>query len=448
MNENYQLPAAFVKRINEQLGAEAQEYFEALKEDYYRGIRMNLTKSKSIPDEIENDILSKVPWWNGAYYLAKESQAGANILHEAGVYYLQEPSAMTAVSVLSPQKGERILDLCAAPGGKSTQIAQAVGETGLLVANEPVPQRAKILSRNIERMGIGHALVVSAEPEQLAQRWVGMFDAILVDAPCSGEGMFRRHPETREAWSENSPKGCAERQLRILNSAITMLKDGGRLVYSTCTLNEIENEKVIQSICELHPEIQRGSFSIPNEKNHMESENGMMYLYPHKIKGEGHFVALLIKGETDATQTQFTSPETALGTCDLQMNKAFCEFIQGFNEKPVATACMGSTLIATQNLPPLKGIKVIRAGLQLGKMKGKTFIPDHALALWMREINPALCVTVGEKEAKDYLRGETLQVDDENKKGFVLVKYKDYILGFGKVSNGQCKNHYPKGLRR
>ncbi|MBO5502679.1 MAG: RsmB/NOP family class I SAM-dependent RNA methyltransferase, partial [Clostridia bacterium] len=228
MNEQYPLPIAFVRRIQEQLGPDAAAYFAAMEEPWHRGLRLNPMKPLPADHPLHSDLLEPVPWHDGGWYLHNDSTLGAHPLHEAGAYYIQEPSAMTAVSVLNPQPGERVLDLCAAPGGKSTQIAGMLAGEGLLVCNEPVPSRAKILSRNIERMGIRNALVVSADPDQLCAKWQNCFDAILVDAPCSGEGMFRRHPETRLEWDEQSPAGCAARQTRILNAAVQMLKPGGR----------------------------------------------------------------------------------------------------------------------------------------------------------------------------------------------------------------------------
>ena len=240
----FPLPEAFIARMRTQLGAHADAYFSALEEPYLRGVRLN--PRKPVKPEMLDGFGDPVPW-NAACgrYLAMDSAAGLDPLHEAGAYYIQEPSAMAPVAILNPQPGERVLDLCAAPGGKSTQIADALCGEGLLVCNEPVPSRAKILSRNIERMGVPNALVVSADPEKFSPIWPECFDAILVDAPCSGEGMFRRHPETRAEWNESSPAGCASRQRHILAHAVRMLKPGGRLVYSTCTLNHEENEEIV-----------------------------------------------------------------------------------------------------------------------------------------------------------------------------------------------------------
>lgn len=256
------LPPAFVSRMRAQLGEEADAYFAAMEMPCLRGLRLN--PQKPVPGaalEAVGGVEEPVPWYPAlGRYLRNDSPAGADPLHEAGAYYLQEPSAMAPVSVLSPRPGECVLDLCAAPGGKSTQIAAALAGEGLLVSNEPVPSRAKILSRNIERMGVANALVVSAQPEALAARWGVLFDAVLVDAPCSGEGMFRRHPETRAEWNPASPMGCAERQRRILGCAAAMLRPGGRLVYSTCTLSPEENEETVRWFLREHPDFSAQPF--------------------------------------------------------------------------------------------------------------------------------------------------------------------------------------------
>ena len=460
MNEQYPLPIAFVRRIQEQLGPDAAAYFAAMEEPWHRGLRLNPMKPLPADHPLHSDLLEPVPWHDGGWYLHNDSTLGAHPLHEAGAYYIQEPSAMTAVSVLNPQPGERVLDLCAAPGGKSTQIAGMLAGEGLLVCNEPVPSRAKILSRNIERMGIRNALVVSADPDQLCAKWQNCFDAILVDAPCSGEGMFRRHPETRLEWDEQSPAGCAARQTRILNAAVQMLKPGGRLVYSTCTLNLVENEQVVSQLLDEHSELICVPFSLPVGQGEnaavMEAPDGMLHLYPHQFKGEGHFVAQVRKAAEDASgddavaadMTDFLPAEQQLSKPDKAMLAAYAAFRKAFGGTlPEANAQFGDMLIVAPDLPPLKGLKVLRAGLQLGSMKGKVFTPDHALAMGLPAGGGYPAVAVDEAQAAAYQRGETLSVP-EGISGYCLVTLDGLALGFGKASDGQVKNHYPKGLRR
>lgn len=446
------LPQGFIHQMRMQLGDEADAYFAALEQPYLRGVRLN--PRKPVPTQALPGTGSCVPW-NTAYgrYLAPDSLIGAQPLHDAGACYIQEPSAMAPVSVLSPRAGERVLDLCAAPGGKSTQIADALGNAGLLVCNEPVPSRAKILSRNIERMGVPNALVVSAEPEQLAPLWEGAFDAVLVDAPCSGEGMFRRHPETRAEWNEQSPAGCAARQLRILTCAARMLRAGGRLVYSTCTLNLEENEHTVARLMHDVPELRTAAFSLPiGDGRVAEAVEGMLHLYPHQLQGEGHFVALLEKADAAHDADALFRPASERLTAPQKpLQAAYDAFLEGFGlaggSLPRANAQLGDTLLCAPRLPSLKGVKVLRAGIQLGTLKGKVFAPDHALAMALPLPYQLPTLPLNEADALRYQHGEALDVA-EGLKGYCLPTCHGLALGFGKAGGGQLKNHYPKGLRR
>lgn len=447
---NEALPNAFLARMRAQLGADADACLEALEGPYLRGVRLNPRKPLSLEGYAALEgIGMPVPWCEqDGRYLSMESPIGADPLHEAGAYYIQEPSAMAPVRVLAPQPGERVLDLCAAPGGKSTQIAAKLAGDGLLVCNEPVSGRARILSRNLERMGVPNALVVCAEPEKLAPLWPEAFDAVLVDAPCSGEGMFRRHPETRLEWNEHSPCGCAERQARILDCAVRMLRQGGRLVYSTCTFNLEENDQTILALLNRHPELTPMDFALPvGEGETLDAPKGMLHLYPHQVRGEGHFIALLKKsGAAESAEPLFSPAAERLSPPTKPLLTAYDAFSLGLS-LPRANARLGEQLISAPDLPPLSGVKVLRAGIQLGSLKGKVFAPDHALAMALRPpyVFPAL--PLKREDALAYQRGETLPAPEELS-GYVLATYQGLALGFGKCSGGQLKNHYPKGLRR
>ena len=429
-----ELPQAFVNRMKALLQDEAAAFLRSYEEPYQRGLRLN--PMKMVDAALVPGLLDPVPWEETGYYLEQESTAGALPLHEAGAYYLQEPSAMLPAAVLNPQPGEKVLDLCAAPGGKTTQLALRMKGQGLLVCNEPVPKRAQILSRNVERMGITNALVVSSLPGPLAKRWPGGFDAIQVDAPCSGEGMFRRHPETREEWTEDSPAGCAKRQAEILDSAAEMLRPGGRLVYSTCTLNAIENEETVAAFCERHPDFAPEAFELPGAS----APTGMLTCYPHRMRGEGHFVAhLRRRGEGVARM----NTDASLPRPDKAMLKALRDFLP---TAPVPTAMLGDTLVCLPECPDVRGLKVLRVGLHLGAMKGKVFKPDHA---WAVSNTPPQVqrVPLNEEEARRYQAGETIAVSDDLR-GYALPTLHGLALGWGKISDGVMKNHYPKGLRR
>lgn len=343
---------------------------------------------------------------------------------------------MLPAAVLNAQPGENVLDLCAAPGGKTTQLGLNMQGRGLLVSNEPVGKRAQILARNVERMGIVNCLVVSAMPDKLAQRWPEGFDAIQVDAPCSGEGMFRRHPETRDEWTPEAPEGCAKRQGEILDQAAKMLRKGGRMVYSTCTMNRLENEDTVAAFLERHPDFRLQGFDLPGAS----APNGMLTCYPHRMRGEGHFVALLVReGEGQAV----LPTDQSLPKADKAMTAAVKAFAK---DAPAPTAMLGDCAVYLPGCPDVRGLKVLRAGLHLGVMKGKVFAPDHAWAVACEKPNvPTIPLT--EEEARRYQAGETIAVS-ENVKGYVLPTLNGLALGWGKVSDGVMKNHYPKGLRR
>ena len=429
------LPEKWIEQLAPLLGDALPDFLQSYQEPPARGLRMR-RGAKPIPEAEK-----KVPWAEEGWYIPLSSQAGAAAIHEAGAYYLQEPSAMAAAAALRPSPGDRVLDLCAAPGGKSTQLAAYMQGRGLIVCNEPVASRAQILSRNIERMGVKNAVVTCAMPEELSGKWEGYFDKILVDAPCSGEGMFRRHPESRLEWTPASPAGCAQRQRHILEQAAMMLRPGGALCYSTCTFNALENEGVIQGFLYQHPEFTLTPFSLPG----LPDCGGMLRLWPHRVRGEGHFVALLRKAE-DAAVSQRALPSVSLpapGKAEASLADAFLREHIGGAVRPNALFA-GRLIQAPEGLPPLTGVRVLRLGLQIGEIKGRVFAPDHALAL---ACQPLRSMPVTEEEARAYQAGQVLPVS-EALSGFYVPTLSVWSLGWGKASGGQLKNHYPKGLRR
>ncbi len=430
----YPWPEAFLTRMAGQLGDELPAFLHALEEPCQRGIRLNSRKQAQRQPQ---GLGEPVSWAANGYYLSPESNAGAVPLHEAGAWYLQEPSAMLPAAVLAPQPGEKVLDLCAAPGGKSTQLAAVMAGHGLLVCNEPVPKRALILSRNIERMGITNALVVSTMPDKLAARWPEGFDALQVDAPCSGEGMFRRHPETRAEWSPENAAGCAKRQAEILDAAALLVRPGGRMVYSTCTLNPVENEDTVSAFLQRHSDFTLTPFHLPGA----DAPEGMLTCYPHRMRGEGHFVALLHRQGQGVASLPL---DASLSTPSKERRQVYLNFAD--KQAPTATHLLGDTLVSLPDCPDVRGLKVLRCGLHLGSVKGKLFQPDHAWAV--ADVAPDFPhVSLTDEQAVLYLRGEALAVPDMLK-GWVLAEHGGLCLGWGKCSDGQMKNHYPKGLRR
>ena len=428
---NPKLPEAFVSRMKRQLGNELPAFLCALEDAPVRGIRLNIFKETDAVQSYKRN--SRIPWAHEAYELPADSDAGSTIIHEAGAFYLQEPGAMLPAAVLNAKPGEKVLDLCAAPGGKSTQIGIAMRGEGLLVCNDPVPKRAKILSGNIERIGLPHTIVTCSWPEQLADLWAEGFDAVLVDAPCSGEGMFRRVPESREEWSEDQARGCAQRQREILNKAVKLVRPGGRLVYSTCTYNPDENDRIACWLPREHPDFEPEPFSLPG----INAPDGKYTCYPHRMRTEGQFVA---RFRRIGNGTAELPDERSLPKPGREEQAALTA---SFPEFPAATHRFGNTLVHLNQCPDLRGIRVLRAGLHLGEVRGKTVFPDHAAAM---SINPPemTALDLDAENACRYIAGEAIESEKE---GWLLIRYKGLIAGWGKGSGGIIRNHYPKGIR-
>ena len=453
------LPEAYIAQMKRLLGeAGFFAYEQSLSQPVTRALRVNLLlrPDGSLPCPVEG-VGERVPWAKGCYFVEGDARPGLSPLHEGGLFYLQEPSALSAVSVLAPQPGERVLDLCAAPGGKSTQIAGLMQGRGLLVCNEPVPSRAQILSRNVERMGVRNAIVTSAMPAQLAPRFPAFFDRILVDAPCSGEGRFRRQPEARDEWSAGSPRGCADRQLEILEAAAKMLAPGGALVYSTCTFNDTENEGVLARFTAAHPEFALEAFELPGLPS---GSRGYVHLYPHEIRGEGHFVSLLRKApdapgapENEEKPRRAVKPARGRGE---QAKKAQQPAIAvpdvlapgvSFDRLHAAGGSLWALPEGLDDLSRLDGLRVLRTGLLLAHAEGRRAEPDHALAMALTPCEAARTAELDEAQALAYQAGETLELGDLEP-GYTLLTLRGVSLGFGKQAGGVMKNHYPKGLRR
>ncbi len=443
------LPRQFLDRMQRMLGEEYPSFLEEYEKEKAYSLRIN--RQKGTFEELKKKIsflIKKIPWSDNGYYYKEEDHPGRHPFHEAGVYYIQEASAMAPAVYLDAQPGERVLDLCAAPGGKSTQIADAMQGKGLLVSNEINPARAKILSENIERMGIRNALVVSHEPAFLAQRFPEYFDRILVDAPCSGEGMFRKNEEAVREWSYENVLMCAERQAEILENAAVMLRPGGRMVYSTCTFSREENEEMISRFLEKHPE-----FEIEQVKRFPGMSPGMpplekaVRLWPHKLEGEGHFLASLKKEGYQPIQAEsLYGEEKGISPKDCKDWLAFKEQYIKANLNGVYFKLGDQLYLLPEGAPSLKGLKVLRGGLHLGTFKKNRFEPSHALALFLKPEEAVCSYALSVKEAADYIAGNTFTAEGD--KGWYLITVEGYSLGWGKLAGNIMKNHYPKGLRK
>lgn len=428
------LPEAFLQRMEAQLGSEYPAFLESLERPRAVALRFNPMKGER---PVLPFVGTPVPWEPEGFYYDPETRPGLHVYHEAGVYYLQEASAMAPVALLDPKPGERVCDLCAAPGGKTTQIAGRMLGQGFLVCNEINPKRAKILSRNIERMGVANALVTNEHPETLASRFPGFFDRVLVDAPCSGEGMFRKEEAAVTDWSQETVQMCARRQREILDSAARLVRPGGRLVYSTCTFAPEEDEETVAAFLEAHPEFTPEPVEAPW---FVPGENASYRMWPHKLLGEGHFAAVLRKTQGESGEVPACPGE--------KCPKAWESFAKELDitlPEGKAVSFGQSLYWAPMELPELNRLKVLRPGLELGTERKGRFEPAHALALWLKTCAVTESFPPESPEMKAYLHGDVVP---SGKKGWCLVQAGGYAIGWGKGDGSVLKNHYPKGLRR
>ena len=424
------LPEEFLMRMQKRLGENFPAFLSSYETPPQRGLRVNTLKiSREEFLSVSPFALSPVAWAENGFYLEAE-KAGSDPYHLAGLYYLQEPSAMCVGEMTAPCKKERVLDLCAAPGGKTTLVAAQMQGEGILVANDVDIGRAKILSQNIERMGIKNCAVTNTLPQRLAEQFPEYFDLVLVDAPCSGEGMFKKEAEALTHWSPANVEMCAARQRDILEEAAKTVAGGGVLVYSTCTFAEEEDEWQIRAFLERH-----GEFALEEEHK----------LYPHECKGEGHYCARLRKAEG---QRRNATPYPIQR--NIQANKAFYAFAEEFfTEIPkgeITTLAGGRMYLVPAGMPALNTVSRLRLGVELGEFDGKIFKPAHALAMRMERGECKRFLSLTREESAKYLRGEPVERDIPN--GWCVVGVEDFPLGLGKAVNGVVKNHFPKGLRK
>lgn len=428
------LPEAFLERMKTQLGAEYGDYLKSLEQPRAVALRFNPLKGEMprLPF-----VGAPVPWEPEGYYYDPASRPGLHVYHEAGVYYLQEASAMAPVALLDPRPGERVCDLCAAPGGKSTQCAGRMLGDGFLLCNEINPKRAKILSRNMERLGVANALVTNESPAALALRFPGAFDKVLIDAPCSGEGMFRKEEAAVTDWSPETVRMCARRQAEILDAGAKLVRPGGRLVYSTCTFAPEEDEEAVTAFLARHPDFRPEPVEAPW---FAAGENASYRMWPHKLRGEGHFAAVL-RRDGSAEAALNASPGEKLP-------KPWLSFAQelGICLPPGKAISFGQSLYwAPEEMPDIARLKVLRPGLELGAPKKDRFEPAHALALWLKGCAVVQDFDPDSPQIAAFLHGDVVP---SPKKGWCLVTAGGYSIGWGKGDGTVLKNHYPKGLRR
>lgn len=441
-----QLPESFLQRMQELLGEEYPAFLAAYDKPHYKGVRLNPLKcTRETLEQHFPGMLRPSPFSPLCFYSETE-KVGSLPLHHAGAFYSQEPSAASAVTLLAPEPGERVLDLCAAPGGKSTQIAGLLKGQGLLWSNEIVRSRATVLLSNMERLGVGNAVVSSCHPETLCSRLAGFFDKVLVDAPCSGEGMFRRDSQAVTEWSEEHVKACAQRQLAILHSAAQAVREGGVLVYSTCTFSPEENEGVIRRFLEEEPAfvLESPGVSFGRKAEALDA----VRIYPMD-GGEGHFAARLRRvGENPACPAPAKlSPEKGEG---FRLVRELLGNIFSQPPKGPLVQVGDRFFLMPEGMPEYAGLGVLRAGVEAAVLKGKRAEPAHGLFMAARpeELNWCVSFSCDSPEIAAFLRGEELGVELDAPNGsYVGVAVEGMVTGFGKYSGGRLKNHYPKGLR-
>jgi len=452
-----QLPELFEKNMKTLLGEEFDIYKNCLDRPMFHGIRIN-TKKISVEDfmKINPFKLKPIPWCeNGFYYDEKIDTPSKHPYYYAGLYYIQEPSAMTPANVLPIEDGDRVLDICAAPGGKSTELAAKLNGTGILVSNDISASRAKALLKNLEVFGIENSLILSEAPYKLSERFCEYFDKILIDAPCSGEGMFRKSSQMITAWENNGNQLFSDLQKSILTEAVKMLKPGGKLLYSTCTFAPLENEKSVEYLLSLDSTLKIIDFNKYSEfdDGHPEwsdtNNNDLTKcarLWPHKIDGEGHFVCLIQKDGSRVSSSNH-------GDYPIKKTKISKETIDFFESLNIdfdysRFELAGEKLYyIPKTFPSVRGFRILRCGLYLGDEKKNRFEPSQslAMALKMSDFNNCINLNANDERIKKYLKGETIEADAKN--GWTLVCVDSYPLGWGKMNNGILKNKYLPGWR-
>ena len=459
------LPSAFEEKMKYLLGAEYNNYLDCFDEPRHYGLRVNTAKI-SVEDflKISPWPLKKIPWiHNGFYYDGENCQPAKHPYYFAGLYYLQEPSAMTPADRLPIEPGDKVLDVCAAPGGKATELGARLNGTGVLAANDLSNSRSKGLLKNIELMGIGNVLVLSEEPGKLIPYFTEYFDKILIDAPCSGEGMFRKDRKMIRAWEEHGPDYFARIQKSIITQAAQMLKPGGMILYSTCTFSPEENEQTIEylleqysdfDVCEIegYEGFTCGMPEVTASKDKRLSRT--VRIFPHRMKGEGHFLALLQKHAAADSDT-LTASDVKNTTGRKKLPEDLTDFLADIRREfdPGRFDIRADKVYyMPEDLPALNGIRFLRTGLFLGELKKKRFEPSQAFAMNLKkeEYPRIIDLPVSDERVIKYLKGETLDVEDlvsPKEKGWYLVCVDGYPLGFGKLAGQVLKNKYLPGWR-
>lgn len=450
MREAIRLPSSFAEKMKELLGGEYEAYLKSCGEQPRSGLRAN--RWKIAPDELEKKLpfgVKRVPWIVNGFTYDKGVQPSRDPYYYAGLYYLQEPSAMTPASRLPVEPGDRVLDLCAAPGGKATELGAKLQGKGFLAANDISSSRARGLLKNLELAGLPNIYVLSEDPGKLAKRMPEFFDKILVDAPCSGEGMFRKDPSMIRSWEERGPEYYSDIQKTLILQAADLLKPGGMLMYSTCTFDVREDEEVAAWLLEKRPEMRL----VPMEgyEGFEPGRCGLtdcVRIFPHRMDGEGHFLALFVKdGKNECRREAPASSDKLLPEAE--------EFLKNCSlpvEDPVFNVKKEKIYLKGKKDGMPDGLRYLRTGLYLGDCIRHRFEPSQALAMTLGADRYDSCILLSREDPRviRYLKGETLDVSDlspARNKGWQLVCVDGFPLGWGKLSGGMLKNKYSIGWR-
>lgn len=465
--DKLKLPTDYTDKMKALLGDEYPAYIDAFSKPRLYGLRVNTLKISTAEfEKICPFPITKIPYIdNGYFYDGDLYQPAKHPYYFAGLYYLQDPSAMTPASRIPVSRDNKVLDLCAAPGGKSTELAAKLAGTGLLVANDISAKRAKALQKNIELFGVRNSLITTEYPEKLSRFFNGYFDRILIDAPCSGEGMFRKDPDMIKAWDTDSPKKYAAMQKDIVKYAVLMLAPGGYLLYSTCTFSPLEDEETVMeilrldkrlSLCDIAPYEGFAKGRPDVVKNGISDLEKCVRIFPHKMDGEGHFLALFHMEESDETHTDIASSKRNNKSNKKKISKedlaSFEEFRSHLkiNMDTKDIESHEGMLFYDKNIPEAKGLSFLRKGLFLGECKKKRFEPSQALAMAIRsdEYDNILNLSADDDRVIRYLKGETISAEgsDEND-GLILICVDGYPLGWGKKQRQTIKNKYHSGWR-
>lgn len=447
-----ELPIEYTQRMQKLLGDEYKDYLNALSSPPVRGFRVNTDKISLEEFEKLNIFSSgKIPYVENGYYLEYD-KIGNHPYHHAGMIYVQEPGAMAPAECIDIEPDWTILDMCAAPGGKSTQLKNKLGENGILVSNEIIPSRCKILTGNVERLGLRNTVTTCMDTGKLAKTFPKTFDLIMVDAPCSGEGMFRKEEIAIDEWSTENVEKCAQRQEEILENAVIALKDGGYIIYATCTFSLEENEMTVDSFLEKHPEFE----IVPVKQCVADSTSDGIFFesckcknikyarrfYPHKSKGEGQFMAVL---HNTAEKSQKSNP---LPTKKEKTDKTVFDFLDDVltdYDKEKVIMYNGNPVYFTPDLEIKKG-SAFSCGVTIGEIRKNYILPHHQFFMAMGcNFKRIINLTANSDEITKYLHGEEFETDCKN--GWAAVTVDGCTVGGAKVVNGKAKNHYPKGLR-